>query len=480
MMDDDLALLREYARHNSEDAFAALVSRHVNLVYSVALRQVRDPHLAEEITQAVFIILARKADSLGDKTVLSGWLCRTARYASANALKIQHRRQRREQEAQMQTIVDEPSSDEAWTQIAPLLEAAMERLEKRDHDALVLRFFENRNFREVGAALGASEDAAKMRVNRALEKLRKFFTKHGVASTTAIIAGAISANSLQAAPATLAKSVTLAAVARAGASASTLTLIKGALKIMAWSKAKTAIVAGIGILLLAGTTAVTVKQVELHKTDDAWRAKPNFDSRMIDRAGPQVTILPTKFARFGGFGEANGKIMGLGAPVNYVVEAAWDYGAHRMVFSTEVPPGRYDFIASLPSGNPEALREEIKKKFGLMGHVETVETNVLFLEVTSQSAPGLVRSTGAGGGTSMSTGRRTFKCEGASIRTLAGSLESIFGTPVIDQTGLTDRYDISLKWHDENDLKQVLASQLGLELVPGQAPLQMLIVDKAQ
>jgi len=93
MMPDDMALLREYDRNNSEEAFAALVSRHVNLVYSMALQEVHDPHLAEEITQAVFIILARKADLLGDKTILSGWLCRTARYASANALTIQRRRQ---------------------------------------------------------------------------------------------------------------------------------------------------------------------------------------------------------------------------------------------------------------------------------------------------------------------------------------------------------------------------------------------------
>jgi DNA-directed RNA polymerase specialized sigma24 family protein len=106
---DDMTLLREFAGRNSEEAFAALVSRHVNLVYSVALRQIRDPHLAEEITQAVFIILARKAKSLGSKTILSGWLCRTARNVSANALTMQRRRQLREQEAYMQSILNRGS-----------------------------------------------------------------------------------------------------------------------------------------------------------------------------------------------------------------------------------------------------------------------------------------------------------------------------------------------------------------------------------
>ena len=122
----------------------------------------------------------------------------------------------------------------------------------------MLRFFENRSLNEVGAALGASEEAAKKRVNRAVEKLRKFFVRRGVSSTTAIIAGAIAANSVQAAPAALAKAVTVVAVAKgAAASTSTLTLIKGALKLMAWTKAKT-VVAGVGILLAAGTGAVIV------------------------------------------------------------------------------------------------------------------------------------------------------------------------------------------------------------------------------
>jgi RNA polymerase sigma factor (sigma-70 family) len=264
MMSDDMTLLREYAGCNSEEAFAALVSRHVNLVYSVALRQVRDPHLAEEITQAAFIILARKAKSLGPETILPGWLCRTARYVSANALTTQHRRQRREQEAFMESTLNsgcdapsQPADENVWRQIAPLLDDALARLGQKDHDALVLRFFENKSLGEVGAAIGASEDTARMRVNRALEKLRKFFTKRGVRSTAETIAGTISANSVQAAPAALAKSVTAVAIAKgATASLSTITLIKGALKIMAWTKAKTAIVAGACVLLTAGTATI--------------------------------------------------------------------------------------------------------------------------------------------------------------------------------------------------------------------------------
>ena len=246
MTNDDMRLVREYAARQSESAFAALVSRHTNLVYSAALRQTRDPQLAEEVTQVVFIILARKAASLGAKTILTGWLYRTACYVSGSALKRELRRQHREQEAYMQSELDAQAGS-TWKQLSPLLDEAMLRLGQTDRDALVLRFFEGRSLNEVGHALGASEEAAKKRVNRALEKLRNIFAKRGVSSTTAIIAGTISAHSVQAAPVALAKAATAAAITKgAAASTSTLTLIKGALKIMAWTKAKTAIVVGCG------------------------------------------------------------------------------------------------------------------------------------------------------------------------------------------------------------------------------------------
>jgi len=196
---NDIDLLREYAASRSEEAFAALVSRHINMVYSAAMRYVGNQSQAEEITQAVFIILARKASGLSGSTVLSGWLFKTARLTAANYLRTEIRRSRREQEAYMQSNLNETEPD-AWKQIAPLLDDAIAELGETDRNAIVLRFVEGRDLKEVGAALGTSEEAAKKRVSRAVDKLRSLFGKKGITLSAAALSTAIAAHSVQAAP----------------------------------------------------------------------------------------------------------------------------------------------------------------------------------------------------------------------------------------------------------------------------------------
>ena len=184
---DDITLLKQYAG-GDESAFTTLFERHVHLVYSAALRQARNPSHAEEVTQAVFILLARKAKSLSPKTVLSGWLYQAARLTTASLIKREIRRQRREQEVYMQTLTEPDTS--LWEQISPLLDDAMGRLGEKDRNAIVLRFFENRTPQEVAAALKLNDVTARKRVSRALEKLQKFLFKRGIASTAGTLAGA--------------------------------------------------------------------------------------------------------------------------------------------------------------------------------------------------------------------------------------------------------------------------------------------------
>ncbi len=207
---DDITLLRQFAE-GDESAFRVLVERYVHLVYSAAIRQVGNAFNAEEITQAVFIILTQKAKSLSPKTILSGWLYQTARLTAANFLRSEFRRQQRDQEAYMQSTLNEPGPG-PWEQIEPLLDEAMGRLGESDRNAIVLRYFENKSPQETAVTLKLTEATERKRVSRALEKLRKFFTRRGLALSTAVIAGAVSANSVQAAPAGLAATISTTAV----------------------------------------------------------------------------------------------------------------------------------------------------------------------------------------------------------------------------------------------------------------------------
>jgi uncharacterized protein (TIGR03435 family) len=495
MMTDDMALVREYAAHQSEPAFETLVARYVHLVHSAAVRQVGDPHLAEEVTQAVFIILARKAGSLGPKTILPSWLHRAACFVAADALKVQRRRARREQEAHMQSLLNEPSpeTDDAWPQIAPLLDTAIAGLNDKDRHVIVLRFFENRSLADVGLALGANEDAARMRVNRALEKLRRYFSKHGVSSTTDVLAGAISANSVQIAPAMLAKSVTAVAMAKgAAASSSTLTLIKGALKIMAWTKAKTAIVSGVVVLLAAGTTTVTVKEIQERRTQP-WQINEGEITAFQLNQPPQVRILPSKFHKHAE--GIVGNMVGTGLGAEEIIAAAFSgsFSSVRVISHVKLPAGRYDYIATLPGGqtaNEKALQEEVRRKFGVVGKTEIRAADVLLLKVKFTNAPGLKLNT-KGAWPKQSSGIEPVSSElyrgfNEPIIGLIACFENEANVPVIDGTGLTNLFDFDLKCSQadlENrnwDKVNRALDPLGLELVPTNMPIKMLVVEKAK
>ena len=219
MKANDLDLLRQYAAEESEEAFTALVNRHLNLVYSAALRQVRSAQLAEEVAQSVFSDLARNAGKLKPDTILTAWLYQVARRTAIDLVRKESRRQFRELTALEMTAMNSTAAD--WTQVEPLLDEAMAALEATDRAAILLRYFENKSLRDVGQTLGTTDDAAQKRVSRAIERLRDFFAKRGVSIGAGGLATVIAGNAVQAAPVGLAAAISsAAALAALGISAS--------------------------------------------------------------------------------------------------------------------------------------------------------------------------------------------------------------------------------------------------------------------
>src|SRR5688572_4637725 len=219
-MKDDATLLADFARDRSEAAFAELVRRHVNFVYAAALRQVNgDAHLAQDITQTVFIDLARKAAALSRHRVLAGWLFTSTRYAAAKCVRTEQRRRAREQEAQLMQETNTAGENAAldWRQVQLVLDAALADLSETDRTAILLRYLQDRSFGEVGARLALSENAARMRTERALDKLRTQLARRGVVSTAGALALALAGQAAVAAPVGFATAVTGTALAGATA-----------------------------------------------------------------------------------------------------------------------------------------------------------------------------------------------------------------------------------------------------------------------
>jgi uncharacterized protein (TIGR03435 family) len=484
---DDSVLLREYVEQSSDAAFATLVTRHINKVYSVALRHTRNPGSAEEITQAVFVILARKSRHLGKRVILSGWLYQTARLTAVTHIRAEIRRVRREQEAYMQTSLNETDPD-VWPQIAPLLDAAMAGLSETERQAIVLRFFDGKSMKEVGAALGASEDAVKMRVNRAVEKLRRFFSRRGIVVPAAALTAVISAHSVQAAPVTLVRVVTATAVAK-GAAATTSTLLKGALKIMAWTKAKTAIVAGAWVLLAVGTTTVVMDKMRPVSSNiepsvlDAYLQDP--DLSIPSNAPAMVAIQPTHFPKQGAIlGQTSGE-KEIGRDIYLYVAILKAYGFpsfRRLICPEKLARTRVDYLVTVTNRTREKFQAEIKREFGLTAHLETRKANVLLLTVEHAGAPGLTAADNSSweewhARHPQSTG---IHYHNITVATFADLIERLVPQPVVDGTGLAGKYDFVTDSFGSTELQQVFLDQLGFKLVPTNMPVEMLVVERAK
>jgi RNA polymerase sigma factor (sigma-70 family) len=278
-MSDDPSLLRRYSETRAEDAFAELVHRHLDGVYSAALRRVNgDTHLAEDVAQQVFSALAQNAGSLSRHPILAGWLYRTTRNQAANAVRTERRRKAREQEAQdMTKLTSEPAVEADWSCVAPVLDDVFDELNESDRTAVLLRFVERRPFAEIGFALRLTEDAARMRIDRAVDKLRIQLRRRGILSSSAALGAALANNAVSVAPIGLAKSITGAALA---AGSSILGPATTTVQIMSMIKSATG-----GLTLALIIAALGTATYELREARQLRASLQNANSEIVAFAG---------------------------------------------------------------------------------------------------------------------------------------------------------------------------------------------------
>lgn len=251
---NDQDLIREFAATRSEQAFRRLVDRHCDLVFSVAGRVTRDPDLARDVSQQVFCKLAAKPASVPANVPLAAWLHRTCRSLAVDLVRSEEARRKRESaHSHPFEMNSEPTPD--WSRLEPVIDSLIDELPEMERRAVLLRFYEKRSHGAIGAALGLSEEAARKRTDRALERLRQLLSKRGIATTSAALATILPAHATAPAPAGFAASLSSTALSTAATTAVSST------SIIAIIMSQKAIVAGASLLLLAGVSAIAVPRM---------------------------------------------------------------------------------------------------------------------------------------------------------------------------------------------------------------------------
>jgi RNA polymerase sigma factor (sigma-70 family) len=390
----DLELLREYADHGSQPAFCELVRRYIDLVYSSAVRQVGDAHTAEDVTQIVFIILTKKARELRPGLLLSGWLLGVTRFAARDHLKRERRRRHYEQAAALERTAIMMSAENGASrassseseggvaaagmvdgqiakQFATVLDDALAKLRASARDAMVLRYFENQSFKQVGERLGISELAARQRVFRALEQLRTILGHRGVSLGRESLAVALGATAVLAAPGALSAAVAATATSASGAAPYAM-LVKGTVSLMKISKAKSVLV--IVLLLLISAGVVMISWMSWHKDDqhpivvssspaDASRARTiplagagagNGSSRLIDLIPPENYTAPS-------FGWVGTRPKPTPAPMPYVGPPI----SGTVLSPQGKPQNNLQIMLLLPTMNPDPIGGQPQGPLGI-------------------------------------------------------------------------------------------------------------------
>lgn len=297
-MNDDTALLRQYVAHRSEAAFTELVRRHIGLVHATALRRVGgDAHLADDVTQTVFITLARKAPSLLDRASLAGWLYLSTQMAAAAVVRGEQRRKARENTAHTMDLTnapDRPAADLA--QLRPLLDDALVTLKDDEREAIVLRFFQQQTFAEIGEALRVTEEAARKRVDRSLDKLHALLGRRGITSSVAALGVALTAAGVSATPESLVARVTTAAVTQAAAEGAVITATGVATSLIPVAAAAAVVIGAVAFITQRDTNESLAAEVaQLARQNEAIPTLLAGNERIV-RAITQADARPVAVA----------------------------------------------------------------------------------------------------------------------------------------------------------------------------------------